>query len=103
LTAIAIGASRRVSSTSAATHVGPEGKRPLTTAVATSRTSSGLPEIDHDPAQHEEIALQPPSAVHAVERRLGLAEARLVLALAEALPRSLDAIGLVLAGYCGRR
>jgi hypothetical protein len=38
-----------------------------------------------------------------VERRLGLAEARLVLALAEALPRSPDAIGLVLATYCGRR
>ena len=38
-----------------------------------------------------------------VERRLGLADARLVLALAEALPRSPDAIGLVLQGYCPRR
>ena len=35
------------------------------------------------------------------ERRLGLAEARYVLALAEALPRSPDAIALLLRGYCG--
>ena len=37
-----------------------------------------------------------------VERRLGLVDARLVLALAEALPRSPDAIGLVLGSYCPR-
>jgi hypothetical protein len=36
-----------------------------------------------------------------VERRLDLAEARVVLALAEALPRSPDAIGLLLQAYCG--
>jgi hypothetical protein len=34
------------------------------------------------------------------ERRLSLAEARYVLALAEALPRSPDAIALLLQGYC---
>ena len=34
------------------------------------------------------------------ERRLGMAEARYVLALAEALPRSPDAIELLLRGYC---
>jgi hypothetical protein len=35
------------------------------------------------------------------ERRLDLAEARYVLALAEALPRSPDAIALLLRAYCG--
>jgi hypothetical protein len=35
------------------------------------------------------------------ERRLGLADARYVLALAEALPRSPDAIALLLRPYCG--
>ena len=34
------------------------------------------------------------------ERRLSLAEARYVLALAESLPRSPDAIALLLQGYC---
>jgi hypothetical protein len=34
------------------------------------------------------------------ERRLDLADARCVLALAEALPRSPDAVALLLAGYC---
>jgi hypothetical protein len=34
------------------------------------------------------------------ERRLDLADARYVLALAEALPRSPDAVALLLAGYC---
>ena len=34
------------------------------------------------------------------ERRLGLADARYVLAMAEALPRSPDAVALLLAGYC---
>jgi hypothetical protein len=34
------------------------------------------------------------------EQRLSLAEARYVLALAEALPRSPDAIALLLQGYC---
>ena len=34
------------------------------------------------------------------ERRLGLADARYVLALAEALSRSPDAVALLLAGYC---
>jgi hypothetical protein len=34
------------------------------------------------------------------ERRLGLAEARYVLALAEALPRSPDSIALLLRTYC---
>lgn len=34
------------------------------------------------------------------ERRLGMAEARYVLALAEALPRSPDAIELLLRPYC---
>jgi hypothetical protein len=38
-----------------------------------------------------------------LERRLGLAEARYVLALAEALPRSPDAVALLLRRYCGRR
>jgi hypothetical protein len=38
-----------------------------------------------------------------VEQRLGLADARLVLALAEALPRSPEAIGHVLQSYCARR
>jgi hypothetical protein len=39
---------------------------------------------------------------HAVttERHFGLADARCVLALAEALPRSPDAVALLLAGYC---
>jgi hypothetical protein len=36
-----------------------------------------------------------------LERRLGLAEARYVLALAEALPRSPDAVALLLRPYCG--
>jgi hypothetical protein len=36
------------------------------------------------------------------ERRLGLAEARYVLALAEALPRSPDSIALLLRAYCGQ-
>jgi hypothetical protein len=36
-----------------------------------------------------------------MERRLGLAQARYVLALAEALPRSPDAVGLLLRPYCG--
>jgi hypothetical protein len=36
------------------------------------------------------------------ERRLDLADARYVLALAEALPRSPDAIALVLGRYCSR-
>jgi hypothetical protein len=35
------------------------------------------------------------------ERRLSLADARYVLALAEALPRSPDAIALLLRAYCG--
>jgi hypothetical protein len=34
------------------------------------------------------------------ERRLSLTDARYVLALAEALPRSPDAVGLLLRGYC---
>ena len=34
------------------------------------------------------------------ERRLSLAEARYVLALAEALPRSPDAVALLLRAYC---
>jgi hypothetical protein len=36
-----------------------------------------------------------------VERRLDLAESRYVLALAESLPRSPDAVALILRGYCG--
>jgi hypothetical protein len=36
-----------------------------------------------------------------LERRLGLAEARYVLALAEALPRSPDTVALMLRPYCG--
>ncbi len=36
-----------------------------------------------------------------IERRLGLAEARYVLALAEALPHSPDAVALLLRPYCG--
>jgi hypothetical protein len=36
-----------------------------------------------------------------MERRLSLAEARYVLALAEALPRSPDAVALLLRPYCG--
>jgi hypothetical protein len=36
-----------------------------------------------------------------LERRLGLAEARYVLALAEALPRSPDAVALLLRPCCG--
>jgi hypothetical protein len=35
------------------------------------------------------------------ERRLDLAEARYVLALAEALPRSPDAVAVLLRSYCG--
>jgi hypothetical protein len=35
-----------------------------------------------------------------LERRLGLAEARYVLALAEALPRSPDAVAVLLRPYC---
>ena len=34
------------------------------------------------------------------QRRVGLAEARYVLALAAALPRSPDAVALVLRAYC---
>ena len=34
------------------------------------------------------------------ERRLSLSEARYVLALAEALPRSSEAVSLLLRGYC---
>jgi hypothetical protein len=36
-----------------------------------------------------------------LERRLGLPEARYMLALAEALPRSPDAVALLLRPYCG--
>lgn len=36
-----------------------------------------------------------------LERRLGLGEARYVLALAEALPRSPEAVALLLRPYCG--
>ena len=36
-----------------------------------------------------------------LERRLGLAEARYLLALAEALPRAPDAVALLLRPYCG--
>jgi hypothetical protein len=36
-----------------------------------------------------------------LERRLRLAEARFVLALAESLPRSPDAVALLLRPYCG--
>jgi hypothetical protein len=36
-----------------------------------------------------------------MEHGLGLAEARYVLALAEALPRSPDAVALLLRPYCG--
>jgi hypothetical protein len=36
-----------------------------------------------------------------LERRVGLAEGRYVLALAEALPRSPDAVALLLRPYCG--
>lgn len=36
-----------------------------------------------------------------VERRLSLADARYVLALAEALPRSPEAVALLLRPYCG--
>jgi hypothetical protein len=36
-----------------------------------------------------------------IERHLSLAEARYVLALAEALPRSPDAVALLLRAYCG--
>lgn len=35
------------------------------------------------------------------ERRLSLADARYILALAEALPRSPDAVALLLRPYCG--
>jgi hypothetical protein len=35
------------------------------------------------------------------ERRLGLAEARYVFALAESLPRSPNAVAPLLRGYCG--
>jgi hypothetical protein len=36
-----------------------------------------------------------------LERRLSLADARCVLALTEALPRSPDAVALLLRSYCG--
>jgi hypothetical protein len=53
----------------------------------------------HD-ARYERAAARFAARV-TLERRLGLAEARYVLALAEALPRSPDAVALLLRLYCG--
>jgi hypothetical protein len=51
--------------------------------------------------EHFERAAARFAARATTERRLDLAEARYVLALAEALPRSPDAVALLLRSYCG--
>ena len=54
---------------------------------------------ERDDARYERAAARFAARV-TMERRLSLADARYVLALAEALPRSPDAVALLLRSYC---
>jgi hypothetical protein len=59
------------------------------------------PGIARSPARYYGRAATRFAARVMLERRLGLAEARYVLVLAEALPRAPDTVALLLRPYCG--